>query len=111
MLGNTPAVARSSYVDPRVIERYENGDTVGDALADADVDSVVETVLVNGNGRSDGSDGGDHDDEVGTLDAVPRKLLAEVDAASSTSSSARLGVRPGAAGVPDRRSGLYACRQ
>ena len=81
VLGNTPAVARGSYVDPRVIERYENGETVGDALADADVDSVVETVLVNGNGGSDGSDGGDHDDEVGTLDAVPRKLLAEVDAA------------------------------
>jgi len=27
-LGNTPAVARSSYVDPRVIERYEEGETV-----------------------------------------------------------------------------------
>lgn len=28
MLGNTPAVARSSYVDPRVIENYMNGQTV-----------------------------------------------------------------------------------
>ena len=28
MLGNTPAVARSSYVDPRVVERYEQGRTV-----------------------------------------------------------------------------------
>ncbi|WP_258100111.1 DNA topoisomerase IB [Marinoscillum pacificum] len=27
-LGNTPAVARSSYVDPRVIEHYMNGQTV-----------------------------------------------------------------------------------
>ena len=27
-LGNTPAVARSAYVDPRVIDRYENGQTV-----------------------------------------------------------------------------------
>ncbi|WP_433362545.1 DNA topoisomerase IB [Actinoplanes sp. CA-142083] len=28
LLGNTPAVARSSYVDPRVLERFENGETV-----------------------------------------------------------------------------------
>jgi DNA topoisomerase IB len=27
-LGNTPAVARASYIDPRVIERYEEGVTV-----------------------------------------------------------------------------------
>ncbi|MCU7727438.1 DNA topoisomerase IB [Actinoplanes sp. KI2] len=27
-LGNTPAVARGSYVDPRVIERYEDGETI-----------------------------------------------------------------------------------
>jgi DNA topoisomerase IB len=27
-LGNTPAVARSSYVDPRVIDLYEDGITV-----------------------------------------------------------------------------------
>jgi DNA topoisomerase I len=27
-LGNTPAVARSSYVDPRVIEGYENERTI-----------------------------------------------------------------------------------
>ena len=27
-LGNTPAVARSSYVDPRVIEGYESGLTI-----------------------------------------------------------------------------------
>jgi len=27
-LGNTPAVARASYVDPRVIKRYEEGETV-----------------------------------------------------------------------------------
>jgi DNA topoisomerase I len=31
-LGNTPAVARSSYVDPRVIERFEEGHTVLPAL-------------------------------------------------------------------------------
>ncbi|WP_433222914.1 DNA topoisomerase IB [Dactylosporangium sp. CS-047395] len=28
-LGNTPAVARASYVDPRVVEAYEEGDTAG----------------------------------------------------------------------------------
>jgi DNA topoisomerase-1 len=27
-LGNTPAVARSSYVDPRVVEGYESGLTI-----------------------------------------------------------------------------------
>lgn len=31
-LGNTPAVARSSYVDPRVVTAYEQGITIGPAL-------------------------------------------------------------------------------
>ena len=31
-LGNTPAVARASYIDPRVIERFEDGLTIGPAL-------------------------------------------------------------------------------
>lgn len=31
-LGNTPAVARSSYVDPRVVEAYERGITIRAAL-------------------------------------------------------------------------------
>ena len=31
-LGNTPAVARSSYIDPRVIQLYEEGVTVADEL-------------------------------------------------------------------------------
>lgn len=30
-LGNTPAVARSSYIDPRVIDAYENGSTIKQA--------------------------------------------------------------------------------
>lgn len=29
-LGNTPTVARSSYIDPRVIERYQQGETIAD---------------------------------------------------------------------------------
>ncbi|SFL06223.1 DNA topoisomerase IB [Geodermatophilus ruber] len=34
-LGNTPAVCRASYVDPRVVDRFEQGETVADALAEA----------------------------------------------------------------------------
>ena len=30
-LGNTPTLARSSYVDPRVVEAYEEGRTIADA--------------------------------------------------------------------------------
>jgi DNA topoisomerase I len=33
-LGNTPAVCRASYVDPRVIDRYHAGVTIRDALDD-----------------------------------------------------------------------------
>jgi DNA topoisomerase IB len=33
-LGNTPAVARASYIDPRVIERYEDGVTIRRVLGD-----------------------------------------------------------------------------
>jgi DNA topoisomerase IB len=35
-LGNTPAVAKASYVDPRVVDRFENGEKVADALEDLD---------------------------------------------------------------------------
>jgi DNA topoisomerase IB len=30
-LGNTPAIAKSSYIDPRIIERYESGQTIESA--------------------------------------------------------------------------------
>jgi DNA topoisomerase IB len=33
-LGNTPAVARASYIDPRVIELYESGITIATVLRD-----------------------------------------------------------------------------
>jgi DNA topoisomerase IB len=33
LLGNTPTVCRSSYVDPRVIDLYESDVTIADALA------------------------------------------------------------------------------
>ena len=31
-LGNTPAIARGSYVDPRVLDLYEDGTTIAHAL-------------------------------------------------------------------------------
>lgn len=30
-LGNTPTIARNSYIDPRVIDAYESGSTIGEA--------------------------------------------------------------------------------
>jgi hypothetical protein len=74
LLGNTPAVARGSYVDPRVIERYEDGETVGHALDDAGVEAVVDDVFGGGDGSPPPGDGDD-------VAAVPVELLAEVDAA------------------------------
>ena len=39
-LGNTPAVARASYIDPRVFDRYRDAITIRSALGEiaADVD-------------------------------------------------------------------------
>lgn len=34
-LGNTPAVCKASYVDPRVVDRFEHGETVAEALREA----------------------------------------------------------------------------
>jgi DNA topoisomerase-1 len=34
-LGNTPAVCKASYVDPRVVDRFERGETIADSLGDA----------------------------------------------------------------------------
>jgi DNA topoisomerase-1 len=39
-LGNTPAVCRASYIDPRVIDRYDRGDTIAD-----DLDQLGETTV------------------------------------------------------------------
>ena len=42
-LGNTPAVARASYIDPRVFDRYQAGVTIGGALVQlGDVDHFGE---------------------------------------------------------------------
>jgi DNA topoisomerase IB len=32
LLGNTPAVARRSYIDPRVFDRYQSGATIADTV-------------------------------------------------------------------------------
>jgi DNA topoisomerase-1 len=54
-LGNTPAVCRASYVDPRVIDRYHAGVTIADTLdvpesgpdlADARVRGRIEAAVV-----------------------------------------------------------------
>jgi DNA topoisomerase IB len=39
-LGNTPAVARSAYIDPRVVERFEHDDTVSEALEEIEPDEL-----------------------------------------------------------------------
>ena len=45
-LGNTPAVCRKSYIDPRVIDRYESGVTVAGALEQlGDQDHLSEASL------------------------------------------------------------------
>jgi DNA topoisomerase I len=36
MLGNTPAVARRAYIDPRIFDRYQSGWTIRSALEDLD---------------------------------------------------------------------------
>jgi DNA topoisomerase IB len=38
-LGNTPTVARESYVDPRVVEAYERGKTIAGALTELGADA------------------------------------------------------------------------
>jgi DNA topoisomerase IB len=52
-LGNTPAVCKASYVDPRVVDRFENGETIrqhvleraDDADADRDAQKVLEAAV------------------------------------------------------------------
>jgi DNA topoisomerase IB len=55
LLGNTPAVARRSYIDPRVFDRYQSGWTIAAALdrigdldvADDRVRTRVESAVVD----------------------------------------------------------------
>ena len=47
-LGNTPTVARSSYVDPRVIDRYLNGVTILESLTGMDEDTGLGGLSTHG---------------------------------------------------------------
>ncbi len=47
-LGNTPAVARASYIDPRVIQSYEEGRTIAAALGDLGKDSDFGDLATRG---------------------------------------------------------------
>jgi DNA topoisomerase-1 len=54
-LGNTPAVARASYIDPRVFDRYDGGRTIGGVLPELvedteawpDVQPIVEEAVLD----------------------------------------------------------------
>ena len=55
-LGNTPAVCRSAYIDPRVIDRFQEGVTVapaiaalgaGDPLVDAELQGELEGAVID----------------------------------------------------------------
>jgi DNA topoisomerase-1 len=41
-LGNTPAIAKSSYVDPRVVDLYEDGTTIPASVVTGEYDSADE---------------------------------------------------------------------
>ncbi|MBF6080294.1 DNA topoisomerase IB [Nocardia cyriacigeorgica] len=52
-LGNTPSVARDSYIDPRVVEAFENGTTIAAALrranrvdTDAERTAIIERAVI-----------------------------------------------------------------
>ncbi|HLZ38543.1 MAG TPA: DNA topoisomerase IB [Mycobacteriales bacterium] len=47
-LGNTPAVCRSSYIDPRVIDRYGDAVTIADTLADLGADAGFGQLATQG---------------------------------------------------------------
>ena len=55
-LGNTPAVCRASYIDPRVLDRYRDGVTIGgaidelgevDALGGPDTQGPIEAAVLD----------------------------------------------------------------
>lgn len=47
-LGNTPAVCRASYIDPRVVERYEDGSTIAAALGELGRDGLFGEPATHG---------------------------------------------------------------
>ena len=78
-LGNTPAVARGSYVDPRVIERFDEGRTLTDVAADAPIEALAEERL----GGPDERDEVDEDVAAGgdVIERLPPGLMAEIEEA------------------------------
>ncbi len=46
VLSNTPTIARASYVDPRVVDRYEAGETV-DPSRPASIESELRALLIS----------------------------------------------------------------
>ncbi|THA75812.1 DNA topoisomerase IB [Streptomyces sp. A0592] len=47
-LGNTPAVCQASYIDPRVIELYEEGETIAPALGELGKDGLFGKPATHG---------------------------------------------------------------
>jgi DNA topoisomerase IB len=47
-LGNTPAVARASYIDPRIIEEYDQGKTIASALGELGASSEFGQLATEG---------------------------------------------------------------
>ncbi|TDD74000.1 DNA topoisomerase IB [Actinomadura rubrisoli] len=47
-LGNTPAVARASYIDPRIIELYEDGRTIAPVLSKLGVETSAGELATQG---------------------------------------------------------------
>ena len=85
-LGNTPAVARKSYVHPAVLQAYLDGG-IGDALVEAAEDQDAPPAEST------------EDEEAGVVDLLRQRI--ELDAARSTGRPARRGGR-------SRRTGTAA---
>jgi DNA topoisomerase-1 len=47
-LGNTPTIARASYIDPRVFDRYRDGETIDHALVAAAADRDGDATAIQG---------------------------------------------------------------
>jgi DNA topoisomerase I len=44
-LGNTPAVCRASYIDPRLVDLWERGETIGPTRSRAEAERAVLDLL------------------------------------------------------------------
>ena len=45
-LGNTPAVCRASYIDPRVFDRFRAGQTIGEDVRNLDPEALARPGLL-----------------------------------------------------------------